>query len=57
MVHSFEVSASEAREAAVIADKLVAALSGGGSARVRLAAIVETLRRLEASDEAHEAAA
>ena len=56
VVHSFEVSAGEALEAGVIADKLVAILHGG-SARVRLAAIVETLRRIEAADETHEAAA
>lgn len=56
VVHSFEVSASEALEASAIADQLVMTLSDG-SARVRLAAIVETLRRIEAADEAHEAAA
>lgn len=56
VVHSFEVSAAEAREAALIADQLLVAL-GDGSARVRLAALVETLRRIEAADTAHEVAA
>jgi hypothetical protein len=56
VVHSFEVNADEARAAQGIADQLVAAL-GQGSSRVKLAAIIETLRRLEAVESGREEAA
>jgi hypothetical protein len=56
VVHSFEVSAEEARAADILADQLVATLSDG-NARVRLAALAETLRRIEAAEAREEVAA
>lgn len=56
VVHSFEVSAEEAKAAQNIADHLVTAL-GESNSRVQLAAIGEALRRIEMNNGAREAAA